>query len=163
MTNYPSKRDLGVALVVLPLCLGMVGLGLFLLALVLIQGATLYLFMPGLLLAALGMLNLWAFLSTSYQITQADLLVRFGPLRWHIPLNAIAEIVPSGTLAPDRGWGLAWSLDRLVIRYRKGNGKLAFMGIVISPEDKDGFLHQLDQARRDLSLRGSGCDNHAER
>jgi len=140
----------------------MVGLGLFLFALVLIRGANFYLLLPGLLLTALGMLNLWAFLATSYQITQADLLIRFGPLRCHIPLIAIAEIVPSGTLAPDRGWGLAWSLDRLVIRYRKGNGKLAFMGIVISPEDKDGFLHHLAQARRDVSLTGGGCDTRAE-
>jgi hypothetical protein len=147
---YPSKRDLGVALVALPVRLAMLGAGLVLLALALTRSASLAVLVPGLLLTALGTLFLWAFFSTSCEITPADLVVRFGPLRWRVPLAAIAEVIPRGGLWPDRAWGLAWSTDRLVIRYRRPGGRLAFLGLAVSPRDKEGFFRHLAQAVRGL-------------
>lgn len=145
--TFPSKRDLGVALVSLPLRLAMIGGSTYLLCLALTQGpSSLPILIPGALLTGLGVLNLWAFFSTAYEITATNLLVRFGPLQWRIPLDRITEVVPNNTLRPDRAWGTVWSVDRLVITYRRSNGKKAFLGVAVSPLDKAGFLRALAQA-----------------
>jgi hypothetical protein len=41
---------------------------------------------------------------------------------------------------------LTWSLDRLIINYRKRSGRMAFLGLAVSPEDKEGFLSELAEA-----------------
>src|SRR5205085_992572 len=104
----------GVALVVLPIRLLMLGGGCLLLCLVAIQLAPLSALIPGVLLTVTGGLILWAFFATSCEITTADLIVRFGPLRWRIPLGAIDQVAAKGGLAPDRAWGLAWALERVI-------------------------------------------------
>ena len=73
------------------------------------------------------------FRNTYYEIVGTDLLVRSGPLKWTIPVADIQEITPSRNMlsAP------ALSLDRLKIRF----GKRVF--ILVSPEDKDGFLRAI--------------------
>jgi len=144
---FPSKRDLGVALIALPVRLGMVGAGAYFLSWLITQGGSLFLLLPEALLVGLGVLTLWAFFSTAYEITATTLVVRFGPLRGRIPLDAIVEIVPNSTLRPDRAWGAVWAVDRLVIRYRRRNGRPAFLGVAVSPRDKEGFLRELTQAR----------------
>lgn len=75
--------------------------------------------------------------NTYYEIHGADLLVRSGPLKWTVPIAEIREITPSRNIlsAP------ALSLDRLKIRF----GKRAF--VLVSPEDKDGFLRAIREAR----------------
>jgi hypothetical protein len=148
--TYRSKRDLGVALVAVPVRLAMVAAGIVLLSLVVLRMAPLLALLPGVLLTVLGGLMLWAFFSTSCEITPRDLFVRFGPLRWRIPLDAITAVVRKGGLYPDRAWGLAWSLDRLVIEYRRRNGRQAFLGVAVSPEDREGFLRDLAQATQRL-------------
>ena len=75
--------------------------------------------------------------NTYYEIVGTDLLVRSGPLKWTIPVANIQEITPSRNIlsAP------ALSLDRLKIRF----GKRAF--ILVSPEDKNGFLRAIRDAQ----------------
>jgi hypothetical protein len=77
------------------------------------------------------------FRNTYYEIVGTDLLVRSGPLKWTIPVAEIQEITPSRNIlsAP------ALSLDRLRIRF----GKRAY--ILVSPEDKDGFLRAVKEAQ----------------
>lgn len=75
--------------------------------------------------------------NTYYEIVGTDLLVRSGPLKWTIPVADIQEITPSRNIlsAP------ALSLDRLKIRF----GKRMF--VLVSPEDKDGFLRAIREAQ----------------
>jgi hypothetical protein len=77
------------------------------------------------------------FRNTYYEIVGTDLLVRSGPLKWTIPVADIQEITPSRNIlsAP------ALSLDRLKIRF----GKRVF--ILVSPDDKDGFLRVIRDAQ----------------
>ena len=77
------------------------------------------------------------FRNTYYEIVGTELLVRSGPLKWTIPVAEIQDITPSRNIlsAP------ALSLDRLKIRF----GKRAF--ILVSPEDKDGFLRAIREAQ----------------
>jgi len=53
---------------------------------------------------------------------------------------------------------LAWSLDRLVLKYRRRNGRLAFLGVAVSPEDKEGFLRDLIQAVQSLESPGDRAE-----
>jgi hypothetical protein len=120
---------------------------------------------PGLLLlleGVLGGLLLWAFLSARYEITAADLVVRFGPLWRRIPLGAVEEVVPRRGFTLDWGENLALSLDRLAVRYRKPGGRLALLPLVISPADKEGFLRELVQVVPGLRACPDGAWRRAE-
>jgi hypothetical protein len=143
---YSSKRDPWISALAIPVCLAMIGVGIFLVVLALTRIAPPPSTVPGLILLIAGLLGLWAYFSTSCEITLTDLIVRLGSLRWRIPLKAIADVAPKKTISPDRAWGLTWSLDRLIIKYRKRSGRVAFLGLAVSPEDKDGFLQELAEA-----------------
>jgi hypothetical protein len=140
---YCSKRDWWIAALVLPVCLVVPALGIFLLSLALMQAAPALVVVPGLSMLIIGLLISWLFLSTTYEITSAELIVRLGPLKWRVPVEAITEVVSKKALSNDMAWGVAWSLDRLIIRYRKPSGRMAFLGIAISPADKEVFLREL--------------------
>jgi hypothetical protein len=71
------------------------------------------------------------------------LRVRCGPFRWGYRLDRIAEVRPSRSPAS----GPALSLDRLAVR-----GK--FSTLLISPEDREGFLERLAAAAPGLERRG---------
>ena len=130
---YPSKRDtwvsllvwtgaavllsLSVAIMTLPLPL-MVRLGLFL------------------LYVATGVFGIWVLYSTSYTLTDHNLLVRCGPFKWRIDLDTIKKVSPSRSALSSP----ACSLDRLHVRY--GGRKT---GLLISPRDKDAFLRDLTE------------------
>src|SRR5262249_41458408 len=101
--------------------------------------------LAGLLIAAAGVLLLWMFFSAAYEIAPSDLLVRLGPFRWRISLWDIVEVVPKRGLSPDWGWGMALSLDRLRISYRKVSGRMA-LPVIISPADREAFLAELATA-----------------
>jgi hypothetical protein len=75
----------------------------------------------------------WVFRTTDYTITATELLVRAGPMRWNVPLKDIREIRSTRSLlsAP------ALSLDRIEVIYGK------YGSVVISPEDRMGFVHTL--------------------
>jgi hypothetical protein len=148
--TYPSKKDWWITpVVLLTPCVGGV-----LLYLAFTQAAPFPILLAGLMLSAVGGVILWAYFSTSCEITPADLLVRFGPLRWTIPLEGITQVERKKGMSPDWAWSVAWSLDRVVIKYRKRNGRMALLGVAVSPEDKEGFLRELGAAL--LGLQHSG-------
>jgi hypothetical protein len=93
--------------------------------------------------AALGVLLLWFYFSTSYEITASDMVVRLGPLRRRVALSAIEEVQPRSRFNLEAGQNFALSRDRLRIRYRKASGRLAWLPLEISPEDKEAFLQEL--------------------
>jgi hypothetical protein len=152
--TYPSKKDWWITLLVLPAFVLMAGVGVVLLYLGITQVAPLPILLPGLILSVVGGLTLWAYFSTFCEITPPDLLVRFGPLRWTIPLEGITQVERKQGMSPDWAWGVAWSQDRVVVKYRKRNGRMALLGVAISPEDQEGFLRALAEAL--VGLEGSG-------
>lgn len=141
---YPSKRDKWIVLLILPAFVYMIGAGLCLIVLPVLGVLPPWLLISGVSLLATGGFLLWCFLSSSAEITTTDLIVRFGPARWTVPLENITAVEPKVGLSAD-WWvfGLAWSTDRVLIRYRKRNGRPALFGLAISPRDKNEFLDEL--------------------
>src|SRR5262245_33365362 len=87
--------------------------------------------------AALMGLLLWGSYRTSYEVTPSDLIIRVGPFRTTLAVGVIVEVAPTRdpTSAP------APSLDRLRIDYRAADGLMS--STLISPKDKEAFLHDL--------------------
>lgn len=95
--------------------------------------------MVALLVAVVGAgLPIWLLLSTRYTLLTSHLLVQSGPFKWLLPLADIKSITPSHNPLSSP----ALSLDRLRIDY--GNGRV----LLISPRDKEQFLHDIEAARR---------------
>jgi hypothetical protein len=90
-----------------------------------------------------------------YEITDAELIVRSGWVRWRIPLESILRVRPSNA-----AWSSpALSLDRLEVLYEK---KGVWKKILVSPKDKENFLldlrahvPQLQPASDGLTRRGA--------
>jgi Bacterial PH domain len=97
---------------------------------------------------AVGIFIPWLMTPLYYEITQSELNVRSGPMRWTIPLKFVNEVylTRSPLSSP------ALSLDRLLIRYENGKGPSALM---ISPEDNTAFLQELALAEPRLKLVGN--------
>jgi hypothetical protein len=88
---------------------------------------------------------LWVLYGTAYTFTGDVLSVRSGPFRMTLPLADIDSVVPvHNTLS-----GPACSMDRLHIRYDHSDRTL-----LVSPEDKPGFLHALIERCPHLALTG---------
>jgi hypothetical protein len=85
------------------------------------------------LLVGAGLFQLHALYATHYSFEGDTLVIRASLFRWRVPLAAIESIEPTRNPLSSP----ACSLDRLLVRY--GNGKR----IMISPEDKAGFLRSL--------------------
>lgn len=83
-------------------------------------------------------LPLWLLLATHYTLDSQRLVVRSGPFTWRIEVADITGISPSRSPISSP----ALSLDRLRIDY--GHGRL----LLISPRDRQGFLHAIETARR---------------
>ncbi len=79
-------------------------------------------------------LMLWTLYGTYYVLTERELVIRSGPFRWLIPLDSITEV--SSTRNPQSS--PACSLDRLLLLYGPRGSS-----IMISPEDRDGFVRNL--------------------
>ncbi len=105
--TYRSKKDWWLVLLVLPIMFGIAIGGIVLVVLALIQVVPLPFVPAGLAMTTIGLAILWAFFSTSCEITLSDLVVRFGPLRWRIPLEAIVDAVPKKGMSAELTWGLA--------------------------------------------------------
>jgi hypothetical protein len=88
---------------------------------------------------------LWVLYGTRYVLTDRALIVRSGPFRWVIDLEAIHEISPTRNPLSSP----ACSLDRLHIRYRPNPS-----GLMISPLDKEGFLRDLMELTPGLKMEG---------
>jgi Bacterial PH domain len=155
---YPAKQDWWVACLVVLAGVDLIGIAV----LVAYQTAMQRLApIPGSILAAMiagvGVLLLWLFCATSYEIGESDLIARLGPVRWRAPLNAIEEVVSTTGFRMIVGLGLAWSLDMLHIYYRKANGRMAWP-VSISPRDKARFLEELAGAAPGVKVLGDGPD-----
>jgi len=96
-------------------------------------------------LVGLFCLVLWTMLSTYYTIDETDLTVRSGPMRWVIALSQIESVTPTR----DARSGPALSLDRLRICYGGGRQML------ISPQDKEAFIRDLERGLHHLLDAGS--------
>ena len=94
---------------------------------------------------AVTALVVWILESTRYELGASELVIRSGPFRWTIPLASIREVAPTNNPLSSP----ALSLDRLLIRYPGRS-----LGIMISPEDKEGFLRELVLRSPGLVLEG---------
>lgn len=139
---FPSKRD---GWIVALLWVGV--LGLFIAAGALWTTSEPLLFRAGMsvLLAAAGGFALWVLYGTYYILTAYDLVIRSGPFRWIVPLDAITEVYPTRNPLSSP----ACSLDRLRILHAGSR-----LGVMISPEVKTTFLQEL--AAREPGLRVEG-------
>lgn len=97
--------------------------------------------------AAVSAFVLWLTCPLYYEVTPLRLLVRSGRLGWDIPLSDIDEVSPSNSPLSSP----ALSLDRLRVSYR-ARGANRF--VLISPQDKSGFIREL--ASNDPGLRMNG-------
>ena len=86
-------------------------------------------------------LPVWILATTNYSITTNEIAIRSGPFSWKIPFRDITAVERSIS----RRSGPALSMDRLRVDY--GQGK----SILISPENKDAFLRELDASRHEMS------------
>ena len=126
---FPSKRDWWIAgLIWLGIIVSVVG-GLV----PLVVGEASWTEMAVMVSLVLGMdaLMLWVLYGTGYTVTLDRLFIRCGPVSFPVTLNGIESINP--TRSP---WSSpACSLDRLKIVYG-----VSQQTVLISPEDKSGFL-----------------------
>lgn len=131
---FPSMRDEWIeALILLGILVSLAG-GIA--ALVVVGASWTEMVLVGILLLGMDSLMLWVLYGTGYTITPDRLLIRCGPLSFDVRLDSIEFIFP--TRSP---WSSpACSLDRLRIVYG-----LSQQSIMISPEDKSGFLSALVQ------------------
>lgn len=148
---YPSKKDWWVALFLLVIGLIQIGIGGVILYELIVQAVPLPALVAGLIPLLPGALILWVYLSTGYLISPPNLIVRSGPFWFMIALDSIVEVQPRRKYSFELGWNFGLSQDRLFIKYRKRNGRVALLGVVVSPEDQEGFLQEL--AREVPSLR----------
>jgi hypothetical protein len=140
---YPSKKDRWIALILVVTGLVELGVGSVLISVAVVQAAPLPVLPLGVLLLLVGALIFWIYSTTGYDIRPPDLLIRSGPMWFTIPLDAIAEVQQRKGVSLEIAWSFALSRDRLFIRYRKPNGRMAWLGVAISPEDQEGFLEEL--------------------
>lgn len=137
MKIFPSKIDWWLAAIICTAAVVEVGVSVvFLLT---IPDSPVYGTALALLCWAVAGFIMWIFFSTHYIIGETDLVARCGPIRWRVPLAAITEVHPSHNPLSSP----ACSLDRLRVNFEK-NGRARFL--LISPEDKEGFLHDLAAA-----------------
>ncbi len=143
---YSPKRDWWVAALIL--ASGAIQLsGACLLVVVAIRMHQPGIVVPAAVLMAVAFFLLWIWSSSSYEITEIDLVIQVGPLRWTVPLETIEEVYSTSRLKADLGWGLAWSLDRMRVKAR---GRL--LPFWISPDDKAGFIGELLRAHPGLKV-----------
>ena len=144
---HRSKKDLWIVLLVAAAVLGPVIAGIArLTASRPATGEALILIAAGL---GFGAVLLLLAAPTYYQITPGTLIIKSGVLRHRIPLASIEAIRPTRNplSAP------AWSLDRLRIDYRHGDG-MRFA--LVSPQDKRGFMEEVAGADAGLTADATG-------
>ena len=89
-------------------------------------------------------LPIWLLRSTRYSLSDTHLDIRSGPFAWRVPLGQVRSITRTRNPLSSP----ALSLDRLRIEY--GPAKW----IMISPEDQERFMRELDARRSRVATRG---------
>lgn len=139
---YPSKRDLLLTVLIWAVVLGV---GFAASSIWSAPESFSFKVVTSIMMGAVVAFTLWVFYTTRYILLDRELLIRTGPFRWRVPLEAIEEIFPTHNPLSSP----ACSLDRLRIRYR-GSG----FGVMISPEDKVAFMQDLVSRQPGLELDG---------
>jgi len=93
----------------------------------------------GVVTVVVTLLLLSVFRNTHYTVAGDSLRIVSGPFKWNIAVTDIGDIVPSRNPLSSP----ALSIDRLRISL----GKRKF--ILVSPEDKDGFIRAIEQAQQE--------------
>jgi hypothetical protein len=139
-TYYPSKVDRWMYLALALAMLAIVGSGI---TVWIVEPEAAATALPIVLTAAIAAIGLPLMLlrGTGYTLEPTRLLIKSGPLRWVVPLADIHSITPTRNSLSSP----ALSLDRLLITYGKDHREL-----MISPEDKAGFLRELERLRSQL-------------
>jgi membrane protein YdbS with pleckstrin-like domain len=140
--RFKSKVDSWLVAVVIVTGMAALAAG----AVVLREGAPGGLLTMLLLVALVVALPIWLLAATDYAFEQTALRIRSGPFRWTIRLDEIRSVQPTRNPLSSP----ALSLDRLRITY--GGGKF----IMISPEDKAGFLQELRKRCPGVTFADSG-------
>jgi Bacterial PH domain len=99
------------------------------------------LWVPAMAIVVATIVVVWVILSTFYEFEGEALVAHSGPFSWRIPLKEISAVRESNSVRS----GPALSMDRLEITYR--NGRV----LLISPEDKPGFLAALGRRAPQLA------------
>jgi hypothetical protein len=151
---YPGKKDWWAIVL-----LGLVG------AVELVVGGTLVgvgllggpwpVLVAGAGLLAVATLVLWVLYGTRYEIGETSLVVRCGPFRKTVPLDAIEDVVPAGLWSAVPEWNFSLTIRGLRVRYRKPSGRLSWP-IRIGPEDRAAFLLDLSERLPDLEVKDDG-------
>ncbi len=112
---------------------------------------------PATLLLSVGGMLLWVLTGTDCEITETSLLIRAGPFRRTIPLDALEEVVPQRHWysGPALEMNLGLSVQGIRLRYRKPSGRLSWT-IRISPEDRAAFLLELTERLPGLVVKDDG-------
>jgi Bacterial PH domain len=111
---------------------------------------------PGAALLLVGGMLLWILFGTNYEITETSLLIRSGPFRWTMQLNAIEDVVPAqgmGGPVIECNFGLA--VRGLRVRYRTKSGRLSWP-LRIAPQDRAAFLLELSERLPGLEVKDDG-------
>jgi hypothetical protein len=152
---YPGKRDWWLAGLLSTIAAAQLVGGGWLVGLAVVSGQYLVL-VPGTTLLLVGGLLVWVLFGTSCEITESSLVVRSGPIRWTVPLDAIEDVVPAGWLGgPVVEWNLSLGVRGLHVRYRRRNGRLTWP-IRIAPRDRAAFLLELAERLPELEVKDDG-------
>jgi len=154
---YPGKKDWWIAGLLAVVSAGQLVLGGTLVGIALVSGPWQVL-IPGTVLLLVGGMLLWVLFGTNCEITETSLIIRAGPFRWTVPLDAIEEVVPQtnwyggGALIE---WNLGLAVLGVRVRYRKKNGGLTWP-IRIAPQDRAAFLLELTERLPGLDVKDDG-------
>jgi hypothetical protein len=148
--HFPSKRDLWVTVLLWVAALSIVFIGGERL---ISPGPVAGRLIVGGVCVGLAAFTVWLLYSTSYEMTPENLVIRAGPIRRVVKLETIESVTPSRSPLSSP----ALSLDRLRIRYRGGG-----FGVLLSPEDKRGFLRALVERCPQLELTGERAVSRGE-
>lgn len=99
------------------------------------------LLLPVVAVTFVAVVVVWIVLSTYYEFTRDLLVAHSGPFSWRIPLKDITGVRESRSVRS----GPALSMDRFEVAW--GEGHI----LLISPEDKTGFLAMLRRRAPQLS------------
>ena len=91
-------------------------------------------------------LIIWIKKQTNYLIENRHLIIRFGPMRWNIPIDKIDSIRLNQTPVSCR-LGASLSLKGIVIYYKR------LKAIYISPVNQDRFINTLRELNTEIVIK----------
>lgn len=158
--NFPAKKDFGTAAAFVVFLAVVIGFGFWEFATEGASGAAAI--VVGVVLLLTVLLWFWFWFGTSYEITSTHVRIRCGPIRWRVKLDEIVEAVPtSSAWLMVGGWHARFALSKDAILIKASNKVLGFLqhAVLISPQDKPGFLRALAEATPHLQQ----CDDGSVR